>query len=1342
AGLSTPASQYGTPPQDTSLPIYVRLEDKPRHPQFGKRTLVIRGLDKGQIGHIPEDEPQPPIMSFGDATFSYEQAKTLQATLDNGPSLKIGHLANYHYAKTAFENTPVALTLTSAVPKGRQKEVPGVMLEGQLLGLITDKTSQSLLKQQNLTQGSTFNASLTRKFYNSTVMVNLDPDAVQYSDRHITEKASLKPGTASRVIEAPEAILPQIKRQAKQQATLLSVDDNLVKVTVDHRKIQSFQDYFNQQQIPYEMAATFDKGGQEYALGYQVFYLSKETLSAKIFEQMVLQWGEPLDQAAYQNKLDELAHTPIEYETITVDPEASISASNPEQFTPQTQSHPESTASNSPETISPVGKPVAMSYGLRLHAMPNPLPVSTTIEAMRGHGRTHTTRTFEPYKAYRFKAGDLAIAYSGQKDNPTRQVLFRVGKQYPITDDMINDPNYRQQWAQVEKHSEQELDNFQGKQSWGLEFEPLGDYQNGRVFDFQSGEDITQCFTNNPKGYITQQTENLETLVNPKPEPSAKENRPTPQQQEGLDKMSAWSALPRDSISNNLFRLEGYAGTGKSFTVTQFVQQAKQQHPRLTIAYTGPTHEAVNVGRQLSEKLKIKFDDARTLHSLLKYRPGIDFKKNQSRFQGGKLSEDKVAQLPDLIIVDEVSQVNQEMYGLLKDLAERGKKILLVGDRAQIRPVNESRSLAFTDPDLTHHIKLTEVVRYSNQLGHLATALRTDQHRLKPPLTSSPDGTVVAQGEQPWLNNIINHFTSDEFTNNPNYFQVYAYSNARVNQLNKAIRNARFGATAPEYVEGEIIVADEPGRDINEINSIHNGQEMKVLHAQKLSPSHDPNHFHTWHLTVHPLNEPNNSFDIQILAAESQQDFQTQLKKLEKAWKTESNRSQKINLRKKQEEFKKQYNHISYNYARTYHKAQGKTKVKVAIDEQNINDSFRTRIGEARTEAIRNDLTQQMNELTYVASTRAQQQIFVHNRQALLPSSSQKPWYLPDTEWEKTQSNSLTSSTPPPQLDETNHQNPNHQNHNKSPRSLPPLPNVNHPEENSFPDNDPLPPFPTDFDETDLVEEFDQDLENQDLEAQHNQNPPQKKERPSFSEVVGSFNLQHNFQRRKSFVIPEVYTHYREFQNYIDHHDYSLLDLNDGTFEARPNELIQSQGLVNSVEVKKSEPDSLPSPQTTSFEPSNSASTSSKKFPLPLPLSEEFMPSTIALQQERTQKVAPIIIGFLEAKRLANAHGLNYNETSHTLSYKGKDNTITYNGQELQLIDNQSGQPKMIAQLQQDSNGRPSWLPINLPVNSPGLSEQDVNKFSDRHFVHTVKQALLDASKRSAPTQTQKLVHR
>jgi hypothetical protein len=146
-----------------------------------------------------------------------------------------------------------------------------------------------------------------------------------------------------------------------------------------------------------------------------------------------------------------------------------------------------------PENPTISGKPVPMVYSLHMHGEPPKVPVNTTIDAMRGYGRVHTTRGVNYQKTYGIKEGDIALAEGGRdsaiavgKNN--EQVAFRVGKQYEITPQMIQDPAYQQAWANWEKHSPKELTQTQANKSkvYGLFMEPLGDYLNGKIVPFPS----------------------------------------------------------------------------------------------------------------------------------------------------------------------------------------------------------------------------------------------------------------------------------------------------------------------------------------------------------------------------------------------------------------------------------------------------------------------------------------------------------------------------------------------------------------------------------------------------------------------------------------------------------------------------------------------------------------------------------------------------------------------------------------------------------------------------------------------------------------------------------------
>ncbi|GAX46035.1 hypothetical protein NIES4075_70560 [Tolypothrix sp. NIES-4075] len=128
------------------------------------------------------------------------------------------------------------------------------------------------------------------------------------------------------------------------------------------------------------------------------------------------------------------------------------------------------------------GKPVPMVYSLHTHGEPDKVPVDTTIDAMRGHGRVHTTRGVDYQKTYGIKEGDIAIAVGGKGE----KVAFRVGKQYEITPQLIQNPAYQQAWAKWEKHSHSYLTQTQASKSkvYGLFMEPLGDYANGKIVPF------------------------------------------------------------------------------------------------------------------------------------------------------------------------------------------------------------------------------------------------------------------------------------------------------------------------------------------------------------------------------------------------------------------------------------------------------------------------------------------------------------------------------------------------------------------------------------------------------------------------------------------------------------------------------------------------------------------------------------------------------------------------------------------------------------------------------------------------------------------------------------------
>ncbi|MEL4894488.1 relaxase/mobilization nuclease domain-containing protein [Crocosphaera sp. Alani8] len=100
----------------------------------------------------------------------------------------------------------------------------------------------------------------------------------------------------------------------------------------------------------------------------------------------------------------------------------------------------------------------------------------------------------------------------------------------------------------------------------------------------------------------------------------------------------------------------------------------------------------------------------------------------------------------------------------------------------------------------------------------------------------------------------------------------------------------------------------------------------------------------------------------------------------------------------------------------------------------------------------------------------------------------------------------------------------------------------------------------------------------------------------------------------------------------------------------------------------------------------------------PLPLTPEFCFDVIEKQLEYTLTIAPIAYRWLKANQ--------------TVRYSAKDNLIEYSQGRL-TIRNGEGNYKMIAQaVGFDEQNFQQWQCINLPQNSPGLTQKDVETFT------------------------------
>jgi hypothetical protein len=283
------------------------------------------------------------------------------------------------------------------------------------------------------------------------------------------------------------------------------------------------------------------------------------------------------------------------------------------------------------------------------------------------------------------------------------------------------------------------------------------------------------------------------------------------------------------------FLLEGYAGTGKT-TILQYLLN-NIQFLHLDICFSATTNKAVSVMKQMRSMLSDTGNNGngngngnshfKTIHKLLalkrdiKYDGTIVWNMSESMMKvkkGIRVKNEKLKRFIDydIIVVDEVSMINEDMYSKINTILKNKDvftKVIWVGDRAQLPPVNEDMSPVFTMLDDTnYYYMLTEVKRNSHKTIYdfqsVVRGLIKEKKRLNlSPFKSKQDDmfTILKKDENKML---ASYFEMLE-KNKPSI--VLAYSNACVNRYNMIIRNQlrvnrNLKNNNDPYVPGEIIL--------------------------------------------------------------------------------------------------------------------------------------------------------------------------------------------------------------------------------------------------------------------------------------------------------------------------------------------------------------------------------------------------------------------------------------------------------------------------------------------------------------------------------------------------------
>jgi len=271
----------------------------------------------------------------------------------------------------------------------------------------------------------------------------------------------------------------------------------------------------------------------------------------------------------------------------------------------------------------------------------------------------------------------------------------------------------------------------------------------------------------------------------------------SPQQDEALKAVARWLKTGRPQI----FRLFGYAGTGKTTLARYFAEHVDGQ-----VQFAAFTGKAAQVLRSKGAT------NARTIHSLI-YRPRGEEQVEDTTT--GKTSINPTFSLnrqspvarAKLIIVDECSMVDEQLG---RDLLSFGTPILVLGDPGQLPPISGGGFFTDHEPDYL----LTEIHRQArdNPIIRLALDVREGREFMR-----GDYGTAQVIGREDVTQDLV--LKAD---------QVLVGRNQTRRRYNQRLRELKgFSAGFPQAGDKLVCLRNDPNK------GLLNGSLWKVMTSSR-----------------------------------------------------------------------------------------------------------------------------------------------------------------------------------------------------------------------------------------------------------------------------------------------------------------------------------------------------------------------------------------------------------------------------------------------------------------------------------------------------------------------------